>query len=51
MEYAWVGAYFVTICTAQREKYFGDIGNGKMILYKVSKIALDLWYKIPKMLN
>ena len=33
------GAYFVTICTAGRAYYFGEIRNGEMILSGIGKIA------------
>jgi putative transposase len=31
-DYGRNGLYFITICTANREHYFGKIVNGKMIL-------------------
>ncbi|MBU3659553.1 MAG: transposase [Flavobacteriales bacterium] len=46
--YGWNGAYFVTICTQDRECYFGEIKNGKMILSHVGVIAHLLWHEIPK---
>ena len=45
--YGWNGAYFVTICTDNRENYFGEIQNGKMILSETGIIAENLWYEIP----
>jgi len=48
--YGWAGIYFITICTAHREHYFGEIiknpGN-KMQLSHVGVIADVLWYEIP----
>lgn len=29
--YGWNAAYFITICTAHREHYFGEIINGKPV--------------------
>jgi putative transposase len=46
-DYGWNGAYFITICTAGRECYFGKIVNGKMILSEIGKIADHFWYEIP----
>ena len=45
-DYGWAGAYFITICTANREKYFGDVINGKMVLLEIGEIANDLWLEI-----
>ncbi|MBE8724871.1 transposase [Flavobacterium hungaricum] len=46
-DYGWNGAYFVTICTQDREHYFGEIQNDKMVLSEVGIIADLLWYQIP----
>jgi REP element-mobilizing transposase RayT len=46
-DYRWAGAYFITICTQNREHYFGDISNGKMQLSHVGIIADILWHQIP----
>ena len=35
------GAYFITICTAGRMHYFGEIENGEMQLSAIGKIASD----------
>ncbi|MBT4315002.1 MAG: hypothetical protein HOD54_02835 [Candidatus Magasanikbacteria bacterium] len=35
--------YFVTICTARRQLFFGKIENEKMILNKFGQIAQDCW--------
>ncbi len=45
-DYRWAGAYFITICTAKRHHYFGDVENGKMILSPIGVIADILWYEI-----
>lgn len=47
-DYGWNGAYFITICTQNREHYFGEIQNNKMILSHVGIIADLLWHQIPK---
>jgi putative transposase len=46
-DYRWNAHYFVTICTKNRVKYFGEIINGEMHLSDAGKIANDLWYEIP----
>ncbi len=44
--YGWDAAYFITICTKNRECYFGDVVDGVMELSPVGMIANDLWYEI-----
>ncbi|WPO80099.1 transposase [Flavobacterium sp. KACC 22761] len=46
-DYGWNGAYFITICTQDREHYFGEIQNDKMVLSGAGIIADLLWYQIP----
>ncbi|MDQ6469952.1 transposase [Flavobacterium sp. LHD-80] len=46
-DYGWNGAYFITICTQDREHYFGEILNNRMILSEVGIIADLLWHQIP----
>ena len=46
-DYRWSGAYFITICTAEREHYFGEIENGKMNLSNLGVIADIFWHEIP----
>lgn len=38
-DYSSNGAYFVTICTYEREYLFGDIKNGQMILNQYGEIV------------
>ena len=45
-DYRWNGAYFVTICTQNREFYFGNIVNGNMELSGIGIIADILWHEI-----
>jgi REP element-mobilizing transposase RayT len=45
--YAWSGAYFITICTKNRRHFFGEIKNGKIHLSPAGIIANVLWYQIP----
>ena len=45
-DYGWAGSYFVTICTRDKEYYFGDVVDGKMIMSGVGIIADILWHEI-----
>ena len=44
-DYGRNAAYFVTICTKNREHYFGDIVNGEMQLSVIGKLAETEWLK------
>ncbi len=46
-DYSQAGAYFITICTKDRQCLFGKITNGEMILNHYGKIANDEWEKLP----
>lgn len=46
-DYGRSGAYFITICTKNREHYFGEINEGKMVLSPTGVIADLLWHEIP----
>lgn len=46
-DYGWNGAYFITICTQNREHFFGEIVNGEMKLSHLGVIADILWHEIP----
>jgi REP element-mobilizing transposase RayT len=46
-DYSRPGKYFVTICTGQMEKWFGDIINGEMHLSGIGHLASQMWYEIP----
>jgi REP element-mobilizing transposase RayT len=45
--YGTPGFYFITICTRNREHYFGEIKEGEMLLNKIGQIADDCWSQIP----
>jgi REP element-mobilizing transposase RayT len=47
-DYRNAGAYFITICTHQREHFFGEIKNDKMILSTIGAIIQGFWFEIPK---
>ncbi len=45
-DYSWAAPYFITICTKNRDHYFGEIEGGKMKLSTIGVIADILWYEI-----
>lgn len=47
-DYSSNGYYFITICTKNREHYFGEITNDKIQLSKIGKIVQKYWLEIPK---
>jgi len=47
-DYGWNAAYFITICTKNKECYFGNINNGKMILSELGITAEQYWNEIQK---
>ena len=47
-DYGADGAYFITICTRNREHYFGEIENGQMQLNEMGLLAKKYWLEIPK---
>jgi REP element-mobilizing transposase RayT len=46
-DYSQPGAYFVTICTQNRECLFGEIENGKMQIGEYGKIIKFTWNDLP----
>ena len=47
-DYSRNGAYFITICTANRRHFFGNVENGRMQLLPVGELADRYWYEIPE---
>jgi len=47
-DYARAGAYFVTICTQNRECLFGEIENGEIILNMAGQIVESVWVELPQ---
>ncbi|MGM0565380.1 MAG: hypothetical protein ACQESX_01370 [Bacteroidota bacterium] len=47
-DYGWNAPYFVTICTANRKLFFGNIMNDKMNLSEIGEIADKYWLEIPE---
>src|SRR5690625_6360849 len=48
-DYAWNAAYFVTICTKNREHWFGKITDGVMDLSDIGEIVQSEWFKTFEM--
>ena len=47
-DYAQSAAYFVTICTANREHFFGRVQNGEMVYSDIGAIVAQEWIKTPE---
>jgi putative transposase len=47
-DYSWNSAYFITICTKNREHSFGKINAGEMILSDIGNLANNCWLEIPQ---
>ncbi|HLW49921.1 MAG TPA: transposase [Sphingobacteriaceae bacterium] len=45
-DYGRAGRYFITICTKDREHFFGEINKGRMQVSPAGAIAHVLWYEI-----
>lgn len=45
--YAQAGAYFVTVCTHERECVFGNVVDGEMRLNEYGKTTTVCWEEIP----
>lgn len=47
-DYGTNGAYFITICTQNREHFFGEIVDGQMQLNELGQLAEKYWLEIPQ---
>jgi REP element-mobilizing transposase RayT len=47
-DYSQSGAYFVTVCTHNKECLFGEIADAEMILNDAGKIVQTVWNEIPE---
>ena len=47
-DYAQAGAYFVTICTQNRELTFGEVVKGQMILNDPGQMVESVWRELPQ---
>ena len=48
-DYSTAGAYFVTICTFERECLLGDVVNGEMRLNGMGQIVQEEWLRTAEM--
>jgi REP element-mobilizing transposase RayT len=46
-DYSKTGAYFVTICTRNRECWLGEIVDGAMVLNDIGRIVQSVWEGLP----
>src|SRR3990170_4206137 len=47
-DYAQAGAYFVTVCTQNRECAFGEVVDGKMVLNEPGRMVETVWRELPQ---
>ena len=47
-DYSWVGYYFFTICTEDRQNFFGEIRQRIMGLNDLGCIVWKYWYELPQ---
>ncbi|MBM4067082.1 MAG: transposase [Planctomycetes bacterium] len=47
-DYSRLGAYFITICTYEKECIFGKVENEYMLLNQFGKIVLEFWNNLPE---
>jgi REP element-mobilizing transposase RayT len=47
-DYARPGAYFVTICTQDRQCLFGEIRDGQMIVNDIGQMITHWWQELPR---
>ena len=47
-DYSKPGAYFITICTHQRKRLFGEVVDGQMQLNNLGNIARSHWCRLEK---
>ena len=50
-DYSWPGYYFITICTKDKQCYFGDVIDDKMILNELGYIVKQCWRDLPNYYN
>jgi REP element-mobilizing transposase RayT len=46
-DYSAPGNYFVTLCTAEQEKLFGEIVDRQMILNRAGEAVRAAWFELP----
>lgn len=45
--YGLAASYFITVCTDNRQHFFGEIINEKMVLSEIGEIVENEWIKTP----
>ncbi|MBK8518150.1 MAG: hypothetical protein IPL55_18265 [Saprospiraceae bacterium] len=48
-DYGWNAPYFITICTQNREYFFGEVQDGMMVLNDIGHIVHSEWLKTFEM--
>jgi len=46
-DYSSPGVYFITVCTYQRARLFGEVMDGKMQLNPLGEIVQKTWNELP----
>jgi REP element-mobilizing transposase RayT len=46
-DYSGDGEYFITICTKNKIRLFGEISPPKILLSKIGQIVVDCWNDLP----
>ncbi|MNK09771.1 hypothetical protein D3C87_277460 [compost metagenome] len=44
-DYSNAGTYFITICTKDRNPFFGEVLNREVVLSEIGKIVFEEWLK------
>ncbi|MDP2586322.1 MAG: hypothetical protein Q8P32_00920 [Candidatus Komeilibacteria bacterium] len=47
-DYSQSGIYFVTICCYEKQHFFGEINDGRMLLSPIGQIAKQCWLDISQ---
>jgi putative transposase len=47
-DYTQPGAYYITICTYQKQCWFGDVVNGEMQHNQLGYIVYSFWQALPR---
>ncbi|TVR85117.1 MAG: hypothetical protein EA411_13425 [Saprospirales bacterium] len=48
-DYKWKAMYYVTICTKNMKRFFGEVIKGKMVLNEIGEIVQCEWLKTFEM--
>ena len=51
IDYSTAGYYFVTVCSHNREAFFGEVVNDQMRLNPAGQAIEDIWADIPRQFN